>query len=228
MQRTRTNHNDIKPPSRSECTGQYQPAAIPLALCIVVEEVTIEASLDEPADPADPVHVVLCEVSVDPVQDVEGPVGAHAPYEVRGEVLHLPALLHQYKLGEDGYAFQPDGHRPEHVCDGVLVAENDAEHCAWSQEVKFILEGVVTPLVGLAHWGLVSHQVDQKYGGRDEDDLHDGVVERHIAPEEVEIPAAEDQCVHFLHSAGDSDAALASLDLEDQEHNTYQMQHVAA
>lgn len=59
-------------------------------------------------------------------------------------------------------------------------------------------EGVLVPVVGAAHLRVAAHVPDDGGGGADEDDLHDGVVERDVVGEEVEVPSDEHRQVQLL------------------------------
>mmetsp|Transcript_18488 Transcript_18488/g.39353 ORF Transcript_18488/g.39353 Transcript_18488/m.39353 type:complete len:223 (-) Transcript_18488:245-913(-) len=168
--------------SPSSCDRQHELAAVPLALGVIVEEIAIEPSLHQSADPADPIHIVLSKIAVDPVEDIERPICAHATHEVRREILDLADLLQEHQLRQDGYTLQPDGRRPQDVRDRVLLRAKDAEKCAGPQQVELVLEGVVAPLIGLGDGNLKPHEVDKVEGGRDEDKLHHCVVDRDEAP----------------------------------------------
>mmetsp|Transcript_14368 Transcript_14368/g.50436 ORF Transcript_14368/g.50436 Transcript_14368/m.50436 type:complete len:224 (-) Transcript_14368:144-815(-) len=192
-------------------TREDQFAAVPLAPRVVVKEIAVETCLDEAADPADPIHVVLCEVAIDPIQNVEGPIGAQATDEVRGQILDLSPLLHQHQLGNDGHALEPDGHGPQTIRNAVLLCEDQAQQSARAQEVQLVLEIVVGPLICLADRGLVPNHVNQVDRCRDEDDLHHSVVDRDEAPQQIQVAAAEHYRIHLLHPARHPDTTFALL-----------------
>jgi len=68
---------------------------------------------------------------------------------------------------------------------------------------------------------LVAHQIDDEGGARDEEDLHEGVVERDVVHEQIEIPHTEDEKVQFLsfaretyrHVVSDSESNLRFIKL---------------
>mmetsp|Transcript_79962 Transcript_79962/g.232157 ORF Transcript_79962/g.232157 Transcript_79962/m.232157 type:complete len:246 (+) Transcript_79962:3-740(+) len=204
--------------AQSVGAGKDELAAIPLALGIVVEEVAVQPRLDHAAGPPDPIHVVLSEIAVDPIQDIEGSVRAHATDEVRRQVLNLLSLLHEDQLRKDRHALQPDGHRPQHVRNRVLLGEDDPKDGARPQQVQLVRERVIRALVRLADRRLEAHHVDKIDGARDKDDLHGRVVQGDVAPEQIEVAEAEHHGIHLLHSARHADATLALLQLEDEQH----------
>eukprot|EP00449_Zooxanthella_nutricula_P023186 CAMPEP_0198543598 /NCGR_PEP_ID=MMETSP1462-20131121/59751_1 /TAXON_ID=1333877 /ORGANISM="Brandtodinium nutriculum, Strain RCC3387" /LENGTH=122 /DNA_ID=CAMNT_0044273885 /DNA_START=299 /DNA_END=666 /DNA_ORIENTATION=- len=112
--------------------------------------------------------------------------------------------------------------------DGVFFREDQPEERAWPQQVELILKGIVGPFVCLANRCLETHHVYQIDRARDEYDLHHGIVKGDVAPQKIQVAEAKHHGIHFLHPARDSHATFALLQLEDEQHDAHQMQHVAA
>merc|ERR1719357_1630812 len=133
-------------------TRKHEFAAVPLTFRIVVEEVTVQGHLYQPADPSDDVDKVLGEVAVDPVDDVQPPINTHGPNEVGSQVLHFLGFLQQNELGDDGHTFQPYGRRPAYLVKGKFFSGHNSKQKARSKEIKLVLEAVVASLIRLADW----------------------------------------------------------------------------
>ena len=73
-------------------------------------------------------------VSVDPVEDVEPPVGAEREQVVRGDGLGLPGLGHHEELRQDGHGLQVDGERPQHLHHAELVVQDQGEQQGGQQQ----------------------------------------------------------------------------------------------
>ena len=52
-----------------------------------------------------------------------------------------------------------------------------------------------------AVWFLVAHEVDDERGGGDEEQFHEGVVQRDVVHEEVHVPHAKHEQVQLLSLA---------------------------
>merc|ERR1719265_708006 len=204
-----------------------QLVSVPLALGIVIKEVCIQDRLHQTTNPTDPVHIVVNKVSEDPVQDVECSVRSHTANKVGSQILELPNLLKHYQLGQDRHTLQPDGGCPQDLHDTILLCRQDAKQKAWTQNVDLVGKAILRPIVGLARWWLGSHQVYQVACTADVDDLHDGVVHRNKAPEQIHVSADEDDGVDLLHPTRNTYAVPALIELEQEQHNARQVEHIS-
>ena len=116
-----------------------------------------------------------------------------------GEVLHDTHLVKHDDLGDEGDSLKP--HReakaeephwfPAHV-------DNAGKHeCNWDQDLK-VRELIAEGVVGGAEGHLVLHEVDDQGRRRDEEDLHQRIVDAHEVPEQVRVPDKEDDKVDLL------------------------------
>jgi len=80
---------------------------------VEIEEVAVEDGLDATGYDGDDVIERFRVVSVDPVEDVEPPVGAKGEQVVAGDGLRLPRFADHEELGQDGHGLQVDGERPQ-------------------------------------------------------------------------------------------------------------------
>lgn len=83
----------------------------------VVEEVYIQAGLNNAADVHDPVVLVegLVVRSVHPIEDVEGAVEAEQEHVMARQVLHFSVALQRDQLRHDREGFQVNGEHPKHL-----------------------------------------------------------------------------------------------------------------
>ena len=85
-----------------------------LTFCnIQIEEVTVENSLDAASHDGNQIKESLKVVTVDPVENVEGAVGAEGKQVVAGDRLGLARLADHEELRQDGHRLQVDGERPQ-------------------------------------------------------------------------------------------------------------------
>lgn len=82
---------------------------------VQVEEITIEYCLHTASNDSDQVKEALKVVSVDPVKEVQGAVGAQGKQVVAGDCFSLTCLAHHEQLGQDGNRLQVDGERPQNL-----------------------------------------------------------------------------------------------------------------
>lgn len=118
--------------------------------------------------------VGLSKVSVDPVGDVEGTVGAEREEVVGGDGLGLARSLQHEKLGENRNRFEPDGKGPKNLGGDVFVGKDDGKSGRSGEEVldlEGINVGVVGRLVG------VGHEVDDVSLGTEEENFEKEVVQ---------------------------------------------------
>jgi len=146
--------------------------------------------LDAPGHDGDYVVESFGVVSVDPVDDVEGPVGAQGKQVVRGDGLCLAGLGDHEELGEDGHGLQVDGQGPQNLHHRELVVQEERQQHARTQQ-ELDPEGVVVVIIGCLE--LEEHEIDGPDGGGQEEDFHHRVVDRDEAGEQVEVPGQEHQ-----------------------------------
>ena len=209
---------------------------------VKIEEVAVEDGLDTSGNDGDDVVEPLDVVSVDPVEDIEAAVGAESEEIVAGDGLSLASLADHEELGEDGDALQVDGEGPEDLHDTELVVEDQSQEDARSEE-ELHSEGVVIPVVSRlnnsyincvigfnyspSHLKFHIHQIDGPSSAADEENLHDGVVERDEAGDEVEVPRDEDHQEEDLRFPGYSGTASCLPYLEEEEDYRQQVGQVS-
>lgn len=115
----------------------------------------------------------LNNVAVDPIRNVQGAVSTQRKQVVGGDCLCLSGTLNHKQLGQDCGRFEPEGKGPEHLRDGVFCGADEGEEEGGQEEV-FDLEGVNCGVAGGLE--VVRHEVEGVGRGRDEEDLHEGVV----------------------------------------------------
>ena len=199
---------------------------------VEIEEVAVEDGLDAAGDDGDDVIEALRVVSVDPVEDVETAVGTESKEIVAGDRLRLPCLAHHEQLGQDGHALQVDGEGPEDLHHAELVVHHQGQQDARTQQ-KLYPEGVVITVIGClnktyisliviamswAHLEFQIHQIDSSRRAAYEEDLHDGVVERDKAGEEVQVPGHEHHQEQDLRFPGYSGTTSGLPDLQQEQH----------
>ena len=78
---------------------------------------------------------------VNPVRDIQRPIGTEGSQIVRSDVLRLACALQHEQLRKDSHCLEPDRKRPQHFGEGELVVEDERQDKAWSEQV-FDAEGV--------------------------------------------------------------------------------------
>merc|ERR1712188_24193 len=91
------------------------------------EEVAVQRCLDQASIYGNGVKVTLHIVPVDPVEDIECPVGTQGKEIVPSNHLSLVALHNHEQLGRDGYSLQVDGKRPENLHHRKLVVKKEGQ-----------------------------------------------------------------------------------------------------
>jgi len=109
--------------------------------------------------------------------------------------LSLACALKHEELGEDSNGLKPDGKGPQDLGEGESVVENEGEDEAGSEEV-FNFECVDGGVMRGSVFEL--HKVEDVAAAGDEEQLHDGIVDRYIAEEQVEIACQKDPHVETL------------------------------
>lgn len=128
--------------------------------------------------------------------------------------LRFTRPLEHEELREDSDGFKPDGEWPENLRDDKLVVEDERENEAGTKEV-FDFEGVDGRVmgwsVGIGIRGLMSewckwsgwpvlelHKVEDVDATPNEEELHNGIVQRHKTEEEVKVTRDKDSHVESL------------------------------
>ena len=95
-------------------------------------------------------------VAVDPVEDVERPVGAKGKQVVAGDRLRLAGLGHHEQLGQDGHGLEIDGECPEDLHHSEIVVEHHGQDGHGGEE-ELNPEAVMVAVISGAEFDI--HQV---------------------------------------------------------------------
>jgi len=156
---------------------------------VKVEEVTVEDSLHHSGHHSDLVEEALGVVAPDPVGQVEGPVQAEEQQVVCGDGLGLTRVGDHEQLWQNGHRLQVDGEGPEDLqwSKGIVLQKGQASH---RNQQELHTERIVVRIKGVpkAH----VYQVYRSVGQSQEHYLHDGVVERDEAGEQIQVSGGED------------------------------------
>mmetsp|Transcript_22357 Transcript_22357/g.26923 ORF Transcript_22357/g.26923 Transcript_22357/m.26923 type:complete len:245 (+) Transcript_22357:229-963(+) len=166
-------------------TGKREPLVVAPRLDVVEEEVAVDRGLHNARGPHNPLAVAdLGEVSVDPVEQVQAAVCPEKEDIVSGQGVHILSPLEQDQLRENGNGFKVDGECPQHLSYGEVVVDEQGEHSARSDQEN-VSEGVVILVVSLAYDLVTAHVPDDCERCRDENNLHNRVVNRDEAEEKI-------------------------------------------
>lgn len=93
-------------------------------LCVVdPEEVRVQDRLYDAGHDRDRVEMSLCEISIDPIGNVQGSVNAQSKQVMCCDGFGFTSSLEHKQLRQDGNAFQPYRERPEHLGKSPFVWE---------------------------------------------------------------------------------------------------------
>ncbi len=114
---------ETKSPKFSEGVFTHQPKPITQKRSktwltfryVEIEEIAIKNSLYTSCYDGYQIKEALEVIAVDPVEDVEGPVGAEGEQVVTRDRLGLACLADHEQLRQDGHRFQVDGERPQNL-----------------------------------------------------------------------------------------------------------------
>ena len=166
-----------------------------LPLDVVVKEISVEQSLDHPADinyPVVPV-ILFCIGTVDPVEDVQSAVGTHEKDVISSQVFDLSVALENNQLRQNRNGFQVNRESPEQFHDTELAdarsnqvgkERQDKTRCCSKLPVQ---EGILTFIISTLNGFLVFYGVNDRSCGADINDFHDRIVKRVIRCEKVQI-----------------------------------------
>jgi len=160
-----------------------------------IEEVDVQACLDNASCHSYGVHDAFGEISVNPIRDVECPIQAQGSEIMCRNRLRLSSALEHEQLWEDCDGLKPDGEGPEDLGEVELVVEYEGEDKAGCEEI-FDFEGVNGRVM---RWSVFElHEIENVAAAADEEELHDRVVYRHEAEEQVEVTRYEYRHVEHL------------------------------
>lgn len=117
----------------------------------------------------------LCEVPVDPVQNVQPPVATQKEDVVPRKVVYVLRALHEHQLRQDGHRLQINGEGPQDFCRRPGGVDHQRQQEA-GYDQEHVPKCVLVLVVRLPHHFVDPHVVNDAEGGCEEDDLHDGVV----------------------------------------------------
>ena len=147
-------------------------------------------------------------VAVDPVEDVEEAIQAKSGDIMRGDVLNDSDFVQHPDLRNEGNCLEPQAEAPGHLPGRPARVDDAGAHNRCRQEGQEMREVVARLVIGLqlsvdlvtyrAEGLLVAHQVDDESRRGDEENLHHGVVHRHVVHEEVHVPRGEDDQIQLL------------------------------
>jgi len=204
--------------------GKNQRFALEDLCDIEIEEVAVEDSLNTASHDRDGIVGSFVDVSVDPVDDVEGAVGSQSEQIVRRYRFSFPGFRHHEQLGKNRNRLQVDREGPKNLHDGKLVVENQSENGDGGQD-EFDPETVVVTVVG--RFELEIHQVDCGSCRSYEEAFHDGVVHADEVGEQIKISGDKHDQEKNLGFAGDSGATSRLPDLEEQDDDGEEMRNIS-
>jgi len=114
---------------------------------------------------------------------------------MRGYGLSLAGFLHHEQLRQDGRRLQVDGEGPQDLHQTKFVVEHKGQDCSRTKQ-KLNPKSVMVRVIGGLK--LQVHQVDSAEGRGQEEDLHDGVVQRDVVGEQVQVARGEYHCEQDL------------------------------
>jgi len=170
---------------------------------VEIEKVAIEDGLDTAREDSNQVEEPLEVISVTPVEDVERPVCPEGEKVMGGDGFGLSGLANHEQLGEDGDGLQVDGKGPQNL-HNVERMINDQRNKGRGNEQELYSECVMIAVVGCLEFE--QHEINGSVGGGDEEDLHDGVVDRNEVGQQVQVARREDQRKQDLRLARDAGA----------------------
>jgi hypothetical protein len=85
------------------------------------------------------------------------------------------------------------------------VANQSKYHSSWDQSLE-MWEVIAQLIVSQTIWLLVSHCINDGESREDEEDFHDGIVDRDKVPKDVHVSEKEHGQVHFLRLARQTNA----------------------
>lgn len=196
-------------------------------LDVLIQEVAVQEGLDDARDERHPDEVAVENVSVDPREDVEESVRAEGEEVVRRQRVVAVGVLEQEDLGQHGDGLEVLAKGPQDGAHLVqrLTVEEEGEDRAGDDEVAQA-ECVVVLVVRGLPWVDVVHEVADVDGRRDEEELHEGVVERDEVVEEVDVAREEDDGVEELGAQGDAGGGFLAEHFGEEDDDGREVQHV--
>lgn len=92
-------------------------------------------------------------ISVDPVEDVECPVGTQGKQVMAGDRFGFSSFTDHEQLGQDGHRLKVDGECPENLKWREIVVDKEGEASHWNQE-ELNAKGVVVAVVCSLEFGV--------------------------------------------------------------------------
>lgn len=165
---------------------------------------------------------IIVELALDPIQDIEGAIGAEGE-EIEGvDDGGDGGLAEQEELREDADGFEDEGEVDQHFDGVVLALFSEDEVYEWRED-ECSAEAVGAELPGcfaLAGAGVdAEHEQQDVEGGEDVEDLEDEIPYRGcwVGEEEVDIAGAEDAGIEGLGDEGDTFSASVDVDCEYED-----------
>eukprot|EP00354_Favella_ehrenbergii_P003926 CAMPEP_0170457202 /NCGR_PEP_ID=MMETSP0123-20130129/4576_1 /TAXON_ID=182087 /ORGANISM="Favella ehrenbergii, Strain Fehren 1" /LENGTH=184 /DNA_ID=CAMNT_0010720923 /DNA_START=394 /DNA_END=947 /DNA_ORIENTATION=+ len=159
---------------------------------VVVEEVDVEAGLEDGRQRLRPAEEALHLVAVDPIQNVEEAIEAEAGNVVTGEVFNNTHLVQHDDLGDEGDGLEPERVAPHEGPGAPARIQDHSQHQSHRKESP-VRELVTERVISRAKRYLILHQVDEEGGGTNEENLHEGVVDRDEVEEKIAVADHEHQ-----------------------------------
>jgi len=159
--------------------------------------------LDTAGKDRDQVEKSLEVVSVGPVKDVQSPVGAEGKKVMRCDRFGLSGLADHEQLGQDGDRLQVDGKGPKDLHDVEGMIDDQRNEGRRNQE-EFYSECVMIAVVGGLEFE--QHEIHGPVRGGDEEDLHDGVVDRDEVRQQIQVTRREHEREQDLRLTGNAGA----------------------
>lgn len=151
--------------------------------CVVdVEKVRVDNGLKNTGQNGHVVEASFKEVPVDPVGNVQCSVNAQGENVMGGDVFGRACSLQHVQLWDNGHGLQPDGKGPRQFPERVGVVENQRDYGNGNKQ-EFERERIYVLADGAVV--LLCHQVNGVCRGQKEEKLHERVVKRNIAGEQV-------------------------------------------
>jgi hypothetical protein len=173
---------------------------------VVVKEISIQQCLHHPTDINDPMMpVVLLSVrTVNPIQNVQGPVGTHAEDVISSQVLNFSVALQDNELGKNCNSLQVDGESPQKLRETELRnTRSDQMRQKGKRETRGcselpMQEGVLTFVVSRLDRFLEFDSVNDRCCRHDVNKFHHRVVQRVKCGKQIQIPSHKDYQEKFM------------------------------
>lgn len=155
--------------------------------------------------------------SIDPVENVQSPVGPHEKDVVSRQVFHLAVSLQDNQLGHDGNALQQNTKGPQkfqHRESGnprPNEMNEKSQDGTGSRRKLPMQEGILALFVGALDWFLEFDGVNDRRSRCNVDQFHNRVVKRVICREEIQISSHKNRKVEFVGLDGNTCEAINQI-----------------